>query len=271
MLNFIIDAKIPAVRKSAKFMNKIALILGYGPVYGFNSDNPEKLAIETPYGKPSSPVFKDTIDGKEVYIIYRHGVDNSIPSFKVNYKANIFALYELGCESIIATSVCGSLQEEICQGEFVIFDQFINLTTHSELTFTDKIDLEKLNHSSFHKPFADEMRNNLIEASIVNGFTTHTKGIVLAVDGPRQSTRAESNLFRKWRADVVNTTTAPEAILAHELSIPYGAISLCTYYDSWRTDIPPASRGEKQELIELNHDKILTIINKAISSLFKED
>ncbi len=251
-------------------MNKIALVLGYGPTFEFNAGKPEELNIDTPYGKPSSPVFKGNINGKEIFIIYRHGVDNSIPSFKVNYKANIFALYELGCEAIFATSLCGSLQEEICQGEFVIFNQFINLTTHSELTFTDKIELKKLNHSSFHKPFSDEMRDYLIEASIVNGFTTHTKGIVLAVDGPRQSTRAESNLFRKWGADVVNTSTIPEAILAHELSIPYGAISLCTYYDSWRTDIPPASRSEKQGIIDLNAERILTLINKAVHSLVEE-
>ncbi len=251
-------------------MNKIALVLGYGPTFEFNAGKPEELNIDTPYGKPSSPVFKGNINGKEIFIIYRHGVDNSIPSFKVNYKANIFALYELGCEAIFATSLCGSLQEEICQGEFVIFNQFINLTTHSELTFTDKIELKKLNHSSFHKPFSDEMRDYLIEACIVNGFTTHTKGIVIAVDGPRQSTRAESNLFRKWGADVVNTSTIPEAILAHELSIPYGAISLCTYYDSWRTDIPPASRSEKQDIIDLNAEKIQILINKAVYSLVEE-
>ncbi len=249
-------------------MNKIALIFGYGPKYSLKSSKSQ--IPDTPYGKPSSPVFSDKINNKEVYILYRHGVDNTIPSFKVNYKANIYALYELGCEAILATSVCGSLQEEICQGEYVIFDQFINLSTHSELTFTDKISIDKLNHSSFHKPFSDEMRDILIEACVINGFTIHTKGIVLAVDGPRQSTRAESNLFRKWGADVINTTTAPEATLAHELDIPYGAISLCTYFDSWRTDIPPASRTEKQDVIDSKTDQILTIIKSGLNNLSKE-
>lgn len=251
-------------------MNKIALILGYGSKYSLESNKLQEVVPDTPYGKPSSPIFSDKNNGKEVYILYRHSVDETIPSFKVNYKANIYALYELGCDAIIATSVCGSLQEEICEGEFVIFDQFINLTTHSELTFSDKIQIDKLNHSSFHKPFSDEMRDVLIESSVVNGFTTHTKGIVLAVDGPRQSTRAESNLFRRWGADVINTTTAPEAILAHELNIPYGAISLCTYFDSWRTDIPPSSRTEKQDVIDLSSDHIQTIINSSIDNLSKE-
>lgn len=252
-------------------MKKIALILGYGPQFKINGAETEELSIDTPYGKPSSKIVKEKIDDVEIYMLYRHGVDGRTPSFKVNYKANIYALYGLGCEAVIATSVCGSLQEEICEGEFVVFDQFINLTTHSELTFSDKIDVDKLNHSSFHKPFADEMRDNLIEACIIKGFTTHTKGIVLAVDGPRQSTRAESNLFRHWGADVVNTSTAPEAILSHELNILYGAISLCTYFDSWRTDIPPASRTEKQEVIDLNVEKLHAILNTCIKNIIKDN
>jgi 5'-methylthioadenosine phosphorylase len=262
--------KISSESKSANFMNNIALILGYGPKFPLESSKFNEVSPDTPYGKPSSPIYKTSLKDREVYILYRHGVENTIPSFKVNYKANLYALYDLGCEAILATSVCGSLQEEICEGEYVIFDQFINLTTHSELTFSDKIQIDKLNHSSFHKPFSDEMRDLLIESCVVSGFTTHTKGIVLAVDGPRQSTRAESNLFRHWGADVINTTTAPEAILAHELNIPYGAIALCTYYDSWRTDIPPASRTEKQNIIDLNKDKILTVLNKSLENLGKD-
>jgi 5'-methylthioadenosine phosphorylase len=252
-------------------MKKFALILGYGPQFKVNNTKSEELIIDTPYGKPSSKIFKEMIDGDEIYILYRHGIDSSIPSFKVNYKANIYALYELGCKAIIATSVCGSLQEEICEGEFVVFDQFIDLTTHSELTFSDKISIKELNHSSFHKPFSDQIRDSLIEACIINGFTTHTKGIVLAVDGPRQSTRAESNLFRHWGADVVNTSTTPEAILSHELNIPYGAISLCTYYDSWRTDIPPASRAEKHEIIELNGERLHAVLNTCLKNLIDEE
>ena len=160
-----------------------------------------------------------------------------------------------------------SLQEEIIPGEFVVFDQFIDLTTHRGLTYADKLPLEKLNHSAFNNPFSEEIRDYIIETSVVKGFTIHTKGAVLAVDGPRQSTRAESNLFRHWKADVVNTTTVPEAILAHELGIEYAAISLCTYYDTWRTDIAPASREEKQNVINDNSGKIKEIVISVISRL----
>jgi 5'-methylthioadenosine phosphorylase len=247
-------------------MIKIGLILGYTSNFDLQLPEIKELECDTPYGKPNSPVYSGIVNDKEIFIVYRHGKEMNIPSYKVNFKANIYALYELGCKSILATSVCGSLQEEICPGEFVIFDQFVDLTTHSELTFSDKIGIEKLNHSSFSQPFANEIRDILIEASVVNKSTTHTKGIVMAVDGPRQSTRAESNLYRRWGADVINTTTTPEAILCHELKIKYGAIALCTYYDTWRTDIPPATRAEKQEIIDICGEQIAKILKTSVGN-----
>lgn len=248
-------------------MIKIGLIAGYGVNLKENLKNPEQLNIDTSYGKTSSPIIKESVEGYELYIIQRHGSDEKIPSFLVNYKANIYALYELGCTHVFSTSVCGSLQEEICTGEIVIFDQFIDLSTHRELSYIDKLPLEKLNHSAFNNPFSEELRHSFIESAVINGITVHTKCTVAAVDGPRQSTRAESNLYRSWKADVVNTTTVPEAILAHELSLQYGAISLCTYYDTWRTDITPATRGEKEFVIECNKESFVRIIQDSIKNL----
>ncbi len=251
-------------------MTKIALILGYGSKYSPLITDVEVLDYETPFGKTSGKLLTGKLGDNELVILYRHGEDGTLPSFKVNSKANIYALYELGCRYIIATSICGSLREEICPGEFVIFDQFIDLTTHSELSFVDKIDADKLNHSAFNYPFAEEIRDSLIHAAVTNGCTTHTRGIVMAVDGPRQSTRAESNLYRQLGADVVNTTTTQEAILAHELNIKYGALSLCTYFDTWRTDIQPATRGEKLNIIELNEGRVNEIIEASLKLLIED-
>lgn len=248
-------------------MSKIGIILGQGLEITKEITGTKEHFLDTPYGKPTAKVITGKIKGKEVAVLHRHGKKNEIPAFQVNYKANIFILHELGCSYILATSVCGSLQEEIMTGEFVIFDQFVDLTTQSELTYTDKLPLEKLNHSAFNRPFSDELRNCLIETAVIKGYTVHTKGTVLAVDGPRQSTRAESNLFRKWKADVVNTTTAPEAILTHELGIQYATISLCTYYDTWRTDIEPATRAEKQEVLTTYADKMHDILIGAIEKI----
>jgi 5'-methylthioadenosine phosphorylase len=251
-------------------MSKIGIILGYGKAFNPELTDAREQDFTTPYGTTSGKILSGKLNNDELFILQRHGVNGSTPSYKVNFKANIYALYELGCEYILATSVCGSLQEEICPGEFVIFDQFIDLTTHSELTFSDKIDIDKLNHSAFNKPFADKVRDCLIQASVIRGCTTHTKGIVMAVDGPRQSTRAESNLYRNLGADVINTTTTQEAILSHELNIQYGAISLCTYFDTWRTDIPPATRGEKLNVIELSSDKVIEILVTSLENLLED-
>jgi 5'-methylthioadenosine phosphorylase len=248
-------------------MNKVALILGPGTPFKEPLSNQKELYLSTPYGTPSTKIITGTYNNMELAILYRHGKDSNLPAFNVNYKANLFALHELNCSHVVATSLCGSLQEEIETGEFVVFDQFIDLTKHRELTCNDEVAIEKLNHSALNKPFSDEIRNSFIEAAVIKGITVHTKGTVIAVDGPRQSTRAESNLFRSWKADVVNTTTAPEAILAHELKMEYGAISLCTYFDSWRTDILPASFSEKQEILEDKGDDLYALVIGALNKL----
>ena len=118
--------------------------------------------LDTPYGKPSAKIVTGTIGNKEVVILPRHGKKGEIPAFLVNYKANIFALHQMECSHILASSVCASLQEEIEVGEFVVFDQFIDLTTHREMTYCDTLSLEKLNHSAFNKPFSDEPSSNFI-------------------------------------------------------------------------------------------------------------
>jgi 5'-methylthioadenosine phosphorylase len=246
-------------------MNKIGLIIGHGFNLSGKIESAKDHFMDSPYGKPSDRFTSGKIGKKEVVVLFRHGNDEKIPSFAINYKANMFVLHEMGCTHIISTSLCGSLQEEICVGEFVVFDQFIDLTKHRELTYSDHIPLAKLNLSAFNKPFSDDIRDCLIEAAVRLGHTVHTKGTVLAVDGPRQSTRAESNLFRKWGADVVNTSTAPEAILAHELGMAYASISLCTYYDTWRTDISPATREEKQEIIDVKGALLKEMVLQALS------
>jgi 5'-methylthioadenosine phosphorylase len=248
-------------------MSKIGIILDHDIQIQKEVSKIKEHYLNSPYGKPSSKVITGLIQGKEIALLFRHGSKGNIPAFQVNYKANMFVFHEMKCSHILATSVCGSLQEEILTEEFVIFDQFINLTTHRELTYSDKLSLDTLNHSAFNKPFSDEIRDCLIEAAVLKGYTVHTKGSVLAVDGPRQSTRAESNLYRKWGADVVNTTTAPEAILAHELGIQYGTLALCTYFDTWRTDIEPATRAEKQEIFNSCSEKLKELLVAAIEKI----
>ena len=123
------------------------------------------------------------------------------------------------------------------------------------------------NYVSLAEPFSEELRDNLIESAIIQGITVQTKGIVISIDGQRSSSRAESNLYRTWNADVINMTTAPEVILARELGMSYAALSLCTGYDSWRNNDFPPDPAEKMALVSQNHDKIVKLLAYALKKL----
>jgi len=217
-------------------MSKIAIIGGRG------LEKPEfltcvkQLKADTPFGEPAPVVFEGTYDGLEVIYLARHGGGESPSPFRINYRANLYALKQLDCAYILASSTCRSLQEEIRPGEMIILDQFIDMTTQRLSGIYDDHHPGESVYRPLGEPFSDELRDHLVEAAIVQGITVHTKGIVLSIEGPRFSSRAESKLYRNWGADVINMYTAPEVILANELGIPYATLALCTAYDSWRHD-----------------------------------
>jgi 5'-methylthioadenosine phosphorylase len=248
-------------------MMKIGIIGGTGLEHPTYLGKPKIILAETPFGKPSSPLYKGSCGGTEVIHLARHGEGHTIPSTQVNHRANIYALKEAGCSVIITTSTCGSLQEEICPGEFVVLDQFIDLTKHRPNTIFEEFKPGEIRYTPMGNPFSDDLRDYLIEGAIVNGFTVHTKGTAITIEGPRFSTRAESNLYRAWKADVINMTTAPEVIIANELCIPYATIVLCTEYDSWRTDSPAPTPSEIMEIITGNTARLLQVLTHALQKL----
>jgi 5'-methylthioadenosine phosphorylase len=131
----------------------------------------------------------------------------------------------------------------------------------------EELNPRESNYVSLAEPFSEELRDHLIESAIVQGITVHTKGIVISIDGQRSSSRAESNLYRSWKADAINMTTAPEVILARELGMSYAALSLCTGYDSWRScDFPP-DPAEKMALVNENHDKIVRLLTYTLKKI----
>ena len=168
--------------------------------------------VETPFGKPSSPLTTGRIGSIDVVIISRHGLKHEITPTEVNNRANIFALKDEGCKYILATTAVGSLREEIKRGDFVILDQFIDLTKHRKETFFDKFEFGAV-HTQMANPFSEPLRKKLIESCEKLKFPNHKKGTVITIEGPRFSTRAESNLFRQWGASVVNMSIAPESAL----------------------------------------------------------
>jgi 5'-methylthioadenosine phosphorylase len=246
-------------------MIKAAVIGGKGHELPDYLTNVREISLDTPYGKAGPVLYSGSYDGMEVIHLPRHGKDQMILPARINYRANLFALRQLGCTHILSTSTCGSLQEEICPGECIILDQFIDMTKqtvsgiHEELAPGER-------YVSLAEPFSEEMRDHLIESAIVQGITVHTKGIVISIDGFRSSSRAESNLYRKWGADVINMTTAPEVILANELNIPYAGLTLCTGYDSWRIGEAPEA-GQIKAIIADNRERIIRMLTYTLKKI----
>lgn len=246
---------------------KIAIIGGSG------FENPDILKsindteITTPYGKPSSRFKSGKIEGVDVVLLSRHGRDHSIPPTQVNNRANIWALKELGCSHILATTACGSLREEIERGDLVFPDQFIDFTRFREITFFEKFEKGSLGHTPMADPFDSGLRQCLIRKATELNLKFHPKGTVITIEGPRFSTRAESKLFRNWGADIINMSVAPECILANELGIAYAAVALSTDYDCWKTDEEAVTWEEVIQVFNKNVGNVIELIRTTIKEL----
>lgn len=244
-----------------------------GIIGGSGLDDPNilkessEIFVGTPYGQPSSKLKQGKINGVDIVLLARHGKSHTTPPTEVNFLANIHALKSQGVTHILATTACGSLREEIKRGDFVIVDQFIDFTRHRKITFFDKFEANKPTHVSLAEPFDDNLRLLLIQTAEELGLSLHKKGTVITIEGPRFSTRAESNMFRIWGADVINMSVAPEAILAREAGIPYAVIAMSTDYDCWKTDEKPVSWDEILEVFSNNVEKVIKLLVQTIPKI----
>jgi 5'-methylthioadenosine phosphorylase len=229
--------------------------------------NPRDEEISTPYGAPSSPLKKGTINGVDVIILARHGREHTLPPHKVNYRANINALKQAGCTHILATTAVGSLREEIKPGHFVVLDQFIDWTFMRKSSFIDSFEPHNANHPAMPDPYNESMRQTIIAECKAIGLQFHEKGTVITEEGPRFSTRAESRMFRILGADVVNMSIATETALANEAGIPYAAIAMATDYDSWRTDEAAVTNDMVLKIFAENAAKMTTLLTRVIPKI----
>jgi len=231
--------------------------------------NFEEKEVNTPYGRPSSPLTIGELNGKKLVVIARHGHRHTITPTQVNYRANIQALKDNGVSQILATTACGSLKKEIGRGELVILDQFIDFTRHRKITFFEEFPggAENANHIAMPDPFSAQLRKALIETAKELKLEFHEKGTVVTIEGPRFSTRAESRMFRIWGADVINMSTAPEAILANEAKIPYAAVAMSTDYDSWAENEETVSWPEILKIFHKNVDNVKNLLAKTIPKI----
>ncbi|WP_022663860.1 S-methyl-5'-thioadenosine phosphorylase [Desulfospira joergensenii] len=229
-------------------------------------EDPREIQTDTPYGSPSSPITSGRINGRQTLILARHGRNHQLSPTQVNNRANIDALKRAGATHIIATTACGSLRSRIDRGHFVILDQFIDFTRFRKTTFHDSFE-GGINHTVMAHPFDQSLRRHLSASARELDFHAHEKGCVVTIEGPRFSTVAESKMFRAWGADVINMSTAPEAMLANEVGIPYAAVAMSTDYDCWKEDEAPVSWQEIMAVFEKNAENVKELLIKTIGKI----
>ncbi|MEI6455561.1 MAG: MTAP family purine nucleoside phosphorylase [bacterium] len=227
----------------------------------------QEIEIQTPYGATSSTFIRGTLNNCELYILSRHGREHTITPTHVNNLANIDAFRQAGCDYILATSACGSLREEIGRGILVIPDQFIDFTRFRKNTFFDRFEPGKVSHTAMAEPFSGLLRKRLITSCEELGLNHHPGGTIITIEGPRFSTRAESVMFRAFGADVINMSTAPEAILANEAGIPYAVIALSTDFDSWKHDEAPVTWDDLLKVFNENVKNVTTLLLDVIRKM----
>ena len=213
--------------------NKLAIIGGSGLYDVEDFKDREFLDIKTPWGSPSDQILKIKFNEKEVFFLPRHGKGHFISPSKINFRANIDALKQLGVTDIVSVSAVGSLKEDLSPGKFVIIDQFIDRTFARNKTFFDD---EIVAHVSMAHPTSVGLMNACEESIKKENISYQRGGTYVVMEGPQFSTLAESNLYRSWKADVIGMTNMPEAKLAREAEIRYASVSMVTDYDCWHPD-----------------------------------
>ena len=216
--------------------------LKIGIIGGSGVDDPDILAgraevtVTTPFGDPSGPLVTGTIDGVDCVLLARHGPRHRIMPTNVNFRANVYALKAAGCSHLLVCTACGSLREELVPGELVAITSFIDRTTKRASTFYDgeAHALPGVCHIPMAEPFCTESTRLMAESAKELNIPFHDCGVMVSIEGPRFSSKAESHMFRAWGADLINMTTSPEVALANEAGLPYAAIAMVTDYDCWR-------------------------------------
>lgn len=242
---------------------EIGIIGGTGVYDPQLIEDAKQVKVHTPYGNTSSPVTLGTYMGRKVAFISRHGDSHTIPPHRINFRANIFALKELGVTRVIATAATGSLKEEYKAGDVVIPDQFIDWSKNVH-TFYDE---GQFYHISLADPFCSELRGLLIETAKKLDIGFHDKGTYLRIDGPQFSTRAASHMYRQF-ADLIGMTCVPEAILCREKEMCFGCIATVTDYDVWADK--PVNFEEIKQVMNKNLENTKLILQEVIPKISKE-
>jgi len=241
-------------------------VFGGSGFYNFLGST-ETVEIDTPYGAPSAPPVIGEIGGRRVAFIPRHGADHRFPPHAIPYRANMWAMQELGVQRVLGPNACGSLQAHVKPGDFVICDQMVDRSRSRAATFYDG---PTTTHISFADPYCEVMRNVTIAKGRELDIPMHDRGTVVVIEGPRFSTRAESAWFAGAGWEVINMTQYPECVLARELELCYANISLITDYDVGVEGVAPVTNDEVIRVFGENNAKLRDLLFSVIPSLPQE-
>lgn len=210
---------------------KILGIIGGSGLYDIDGlINKKWVKVNSIFGEPSDEILFAELDGLEIRFLPRHGRGHLLTPSSINYKANIEALKQIGVTEIISISAVGSLREDYVPGDFVLVDQFVDKTHSRESTFFQK---GLVAHVSMAHPVCSRNGRHILEAAKHESIKIHKKGTYLVMEGPQFSTKAESEIYRKWECDVIGMTNMPEAKLAREAEICYTSVAMVTDFDCW--------------------------------------
>jgi len=225
-------------------------VIGGSGLYGMEGlRDPEEHRLETPFGPPSTPIVTGMLGGRKVAFLARHGLGHVLTPSEVNYRANIYALKSLGVRRVVSVSACGSLREDYAPGEIVVPDQIFDHTHGRARSFFGN---GLVGHVSVADPFCSDLARWLAASVEAAGGKVHRGGTTITIEGPRFSTRAESNTYRAWGMSIIGMTTAPEAFLAREAEMCYAVMAHVTDYDVWHVSEAPVSVEMVVRVLEEN-------------------
>jgi 5'-methylthioadenosine phosphorylase len=242
----------------------LAIIGGSGLYEIPGLTNAVEHSLDTPFGQPSAPVVIGDLEGQQVAFLARHGIGHHISPSEINFRANIYALKSLGVERIVSISACGSLREDFAPGDIVIPNQLFDFTRDRQRTFFEK---GMVAHISVADPFCPSLSQDLYQAVEQTNATVHHSGSFITVEGPRFSTRAESNSFRAWGMSIIGMTTSPEAFLAREAEICYAVMAHVTDYDVWHVSEDPVTVEMVIEILNRNTQTAQQSIHNLVTQL----
>jgi 5'-methylthioadenosine phosphorylase len=238
-------------------------VIGGSGLYAIDGlEQPHRVMVETPFGKPSSALMVGKLAGKTIIFLARHGEGHILSPSEINYRANICALKMQGVERVVAISACGSLREDFAPGDVVVPDQLLDMTRQRANTF---FEVGCVVHVSPPDPFCPELSHWAADALEASGATVHRSGAYAIVEGPRFSTRAESHIFRSWGMSIIGMTTSPEAFLAREAELCYAVLAHVTDYDVWRKGEEPVT----VEMVARTFQKNTRLVQAALTKLIE--